>query len=63
MDEVIKEYLDIVNFDIEDILEGKGCGFDEWVSDIIDRIKDNEFQGYTNEEICKKLIGEMCGAF
>ena len=53
MDEVIKEYLDIVNFDIEDILEGKGCGFDEWVSDIIDRIKDNEFQGYTNEEICK----------
>lgn len=53
MDEVIKEYLDIVNFDVEDILEGKGCGFDEWVSDIKDRINDNEFQGYTNEEILK----------
>lgn len=55
MDEVIKEYLDIVNFDVEDILEGKGCGFDEWVSDIKDRINDNEFQGYTNEEILKKI--------
>ena len=63
MDEVIKEYLDIVNFDVEDILEGKGCGFDEWVSDIKDRINDNEFQGYTNEEILKKLIHEMYGAF
>lgn len=63
MDEVIKEYLDIVNFDVEDILEGKGYGFDEWVSDIKDRINDNEFQGYTNEEILKKLIHEMYGAF
>lgn len=63
MDQVIKEYLDIVNFDIEDILEDKGCGFDEWVSDITDRIKDNEFQNDTNEEICKKLIGEMYNAF
>jgi hypothetical protein len=63
MDEVIKEYLDIVNFDVEDILEGKGCGFDEWVSDIKDRINDNEFQGYTNEEILKILIHEMYGAF
>ena len=63
MDEVIKEYLDIVNFDVEDILEGKGYGFDEWVSDIKDRINDNEFKGYTNEEILKKLIHEMYGAF
>ena len=63
MDEVIKEYLDIVNFDVEDILEGKGCGFDEWVSDIAERINDNEFQGYTNEEICKKLIHEMGKTF
>ena len=63
MDEVIKEYLDIVNFDVEDILEGKGCGFDEWVSDIKDRINDNEFQGYTNEEILKKLIHEMGKTF
>ena len=63
MDEVIKEYLDIVNFDVEDILEGKGYGFDEWVSDIKDRINDNEFQGYTNEEILKKLIHEIYGAF
>ena len=63
MDEVIKEYLDIVDFDIEDILEGKGCDFDEWVSDIAERINDNEFQGYTNEEICKKLIHEMGKTF
>lgn len=56
MDEVIKEYLDIVNFDVEDILKDKACRFDEWVND-------NEFEGYTNEEICKKLIHEMCGAF
>ena len=49
--------------DIEDILEGKGCDFDEWVSDIAERINDNEFQGYTNEEICKKLIHEMGKTF
>lgn len=63
MDEVIKEYLDIVDFEVEDILEGKGCDFDEWVNDIADRINDNEFQGYTNEQILKKLIGEICETF
>lgn len=63
MDEVIKEYLDMVNLDVEDILEGKGCDFDEWVNDIAERIKDNEFHGYTNEEICEKLIHKICGAF
>lgn len=59
MDEVIKEYLDIVNFEIENIMEEKGCSFDEWVSDITQRINDNEFQGYTNEEIYEKLISEI----
>lgn len=63
MDEVIKEYLDIVNFDVEDMLEGKGCDFDEWVNDIAERINDNEFQGCTNEEILKKLIHEMGNIF
>ena len=60
MDEVIKEYLDIVNFDVEDILEGKGYGFDEWVSDIKDRINDNEFQGYTNEEKLRYILPSAC---
>lgn len=59
MDEVIKEYLDIVNFEIENIMEEKGCNFDEWVSDITRCINDNEFQGYTNEEIYEKLISEI----
>lgn len=59
VDKIIKEYLDIVNIEIQNILEEKGCGFDEWVNDIIDRINDNEFQGYTNEEIYKKLVNEI----
>lgn len=63
MDEIIKEYSNIVDFEIENILEEKGCGFNDWISEIKDRINDNEFQNDTNEEICKRLIDEMYNAF
>lgn len=33
------------------------------VSEIKDRINDDEFQGYTNKQICEKLIDEMYNAF
>ena len=59
MEDIIKEYIDIVDFEIENILEEKGCNFNTWVTDITERINDNEFQGYTNEEIYKKLASEI----
>lgn len=54
------EYECIVKNGLEEILENKGDGLDEWVVDIQERIDDGEYQGKSTEEIRKELIIELC---
>lgn len=59
MDGILDEFAGIIEDEVEEILEVKGCGFDEWVDDIKERMEDDEFHSESVEEICKKLKGEM----
>lgn len=61
MDKVLFEYEDVIVSELENLLEEKGCGFEDWIDDIKERKYDNEFQDGTKEEICEKMIKEMMG--
>lgn len=60
MDQILNEFAEIVESELDDILEDKGCGFNDWISDIKERMNEDEFFGDSVEEICKNLIEEMC---
>lgn len=45
---------------MEEILENKGDGLDEWANEIEERINEGEYQGENAEEVCKELINELC---
>lgn len=59
-DNILDEYEYIVKFGLEEVLESKGNGLDEWVIDIQERIDDGEYQDKSTEEIRKELINELC---
>lgn len=59
-DNILDEYEYIVKFGLEEVLESKGNGLDEWVVDIQERIDDGEYQDKSTEEIRKELINELC---
>lgn len=57
---VLNEYEDIVTSEIEDILETKGNGLDNWIGIIEGCINDGEFQDKSTDEVCKELTNEIC---
>ena len=59
-DNILDEFECIVKSGIEEVLESKGDGLDEWAVDIQERIDDGEYQGKSTEEIRKELINELC---
>ena len=59
MNKVLDEYSEIIEIDIDNVLEDKGCNFDDWIEEIKDRINEGEFQNVSKEEICKELIVDL----
>ncbi|WP_024346859.1 hypothetical protein [Lacrimispora indolis] len=59
MKKVLNEYFSCIDFYVKDIFEQRGYEFDEWVQDLYERLKDEEFQNKTEEEICKELIKNL----
>lgn len=59
-DKVLNEYEDIVTSEVEDVLEVKGNGLDDWTGEIKERINDGEFQDRSTNEVCKELLNEIC---
>lgn len=58
-DNILDEFECIVKSGIEEVLESKGDGLDEWVSEIEERINDGEYQGKSAEAVRKELINEL----
>ena len=59
MNKILDEYFELIEFDIDDCFEQKGCNFDDWIKEIGERMEEGEFIGDTKEEICQKLLDEI----
>lgn len=59
-DNILDEFEGIIENGVEEVLENKGDGLDEWVSEIEERINDGEYQDKSTEEVRKELINELC---
>lgn len=59
MNKVLHEYSENIEFDIDNMLEDKGCNFDDWIEELKNRINDGEFQKASKEEMCKELIADL----
>lgn len=59
-DNILDEFECIIKNGVEEVLENKGDGLDEWASEIEERINDGEYQGKSTEEVRKELINELC---
>lgn len=62
-DKVLDEFASIIESDVDNIIEDKGCGFDRWIKDIEYCMDEDGFLEGSEEEICDKLIEEMCDSF
>lgn len=60
MSKVLDEFYGVVGFELDNILEEKGCNFDDWIKELEEKMNDGEFQNSNNEEICKALINDLC---
>lgn len=60
MNHILDEFASMIENELDNIMEDKGCSFDDWISEIEERMKDGEFQNGSEKEICKELINDMC---
>lgn len=63
MDKVLDEFASIIESEVGNIVEGRGCAFDEWIKDIEDCMDEDGFQKGNEQETCDKLIEGMCNWF
>lgn len=59
-DKVLDEFASIIEGEVDNIIEDKGCEFDKWIEDIEYCMNEDGFLEGSEKEICGKLIEEMC---
>lgn len=59
MDKFLEGFFDAVEFEMENIMEEKGCEFDHWVDEVRGQLEDGEFDNDTQTEMYEKLIKEF----